>query len=352
MTLVERVVLTPTDAPEAAAVALAELGLGALVPDTVVAFTGRNDNWAGTTDSGARVFVKRVAEAAALTRAHSFEVVSAGLRRLRSPRLLGAAQGLQVFELIEDANTGAELAADDSFTDGLASSIGEAIGELHGAAADVERTVLAMPPLRRFTSLTVAEYTAMSGGELEFWRLVQRDSRLHAALSELRADEAAAEAVPIHGDLRLDQLLVRGEEAHITDWEEFRLGDAARDIGSFAGEWVLHAMNAIVEHSDSEELAHEDVLARGVEELTLRRPLISAFWRAYVRQRPVTDPALPVRATAFAGWHLFDRMLAVAQQTHELPATARAAAGVGRQMILSPQRFLATVGLEEPVCAT
>jgi hypothetical protein len=71
---------------------------------------------------------------------------------------------------------------------------------------------------------------------------------------------------------------------------------------------------------------------------------VHEFWRAYTQVRPDIDPGLPVRATAFAGWHLLDRLVAGALSSARLSAIQRAAAGVGRAALVNPEKFATTLG--------
>ncbi len=125
--------------------------------------------------------------------------------------------------------------------------------------------------------------------------------------------------VPVHGDLRLDQFLLGDTTLHLNDWEEFRLGDPARDVGAYAGEWLHRAVLRIpaqeTDDAFSAVLTHEEVVARGSEELTRVLPLISAFHRGYREGGGPEDDGLVVRATSYAGWHLIDRLIASTRES-------------------------------------
>ena len=60
------------------------------------------------------------------------------------------------------------------------------------------------------------------------------------------------------------------------------------------------------------------------------------------------DETLVRRAAQFAGWHMLDRMLASAATAHRLAPTTKAAAGIGRTLLLNPGDFASTLGLELP----
>ena len=195
-----------------------------------------------------------------------------------------------------------------------------------------------------------------SFGQLSAISLMQQDGELAEGIKTLLAREEAADKVPSHCDLRVDQLLVRDSDVFIADWEEFRLADAARDIGSFAGEWLHRSVLDIVTNRGDDglvdlELSHDLIVARGAEKLERLRPRIENFCRGYREVRPDTDPELWERATAFAGWHALDRLISSAARSARLSGIERAAAGVGRNALLHPKRFAPALGLEVMVTA-
>ncbi|WP_158708970.1 class V lanthionine synthetase subunit LxmK [Streptomyces sp. NRRL S-920] len=348
--------------PEVARV-LRRLGLGCLPAGAVESFAGRNDNWAGTTSTGAAVFVKQVADRdparPGFHRAVSFErfIARTPVPGLLAPRCVGwdEPSGLQVFAWLRGTRSGAELIADRAFAEVHAHQVGRAIGALHGAGFDerdgIDRTPPPLPSVELLRALPLRHFLEATAAELAFWQLLQPDRQLVDALAALREAEAAAEPRPVHGDLRLDQLLVDGDAVFVTDWEEFRLGDPARDVGGFVGDWLSYAVRGItaVDDADTTALSDHDIIARGTAELTRVRSLLRSFWAGYRQARPVRDPQLELRATAFAGWHMFDRLLATSQRSPRLSAVQRAGAGVGRNAVLAPQRFAGVLGLDVTV---
>lgn len=379
------------------------LGLGTFTAEGLSAFPGRNDNWAGTTDRGREVFVKRIGgeRGESLTRFRrvlAFERTAAAASGPAFPRpaLIGSDEDarLLVFELVKDASSGSDLSSDDRFDPPLARRVGRLVGALHemrpAAGVELDRTPCALPPLPLLDALPWSYYAKASAGTLEAWRLMQGDGALHGALRELRAREATAPQVPVHGDFRLDQLLIGAGgsgEVQITDWEEFRAGDAARDLGAFAGDWLYRAVLKVpsnIQQAPGVPVSHQEIVSAGVVELAKVTPLIAAFWDGYRQVRtagtaqdagpaaaepapdpgsapgPGTgsasvsgsgagfapDPTLLARATAFAGWHLLDRMLASAAHSSRLSAAERAAAGIGRTALLTPEAFVSVLGWE------
>ncbi|MEU9793981.1 class V lanthionine synthetase subunit LxmK [Streptomyces sparsogenes] len=354
-----------TEAPEVG-LALTRLGLRPLVPDGLVGHPGRNDNWAGRTEDGRRVFVKRLDRgtpdaAARFDRAYAFQVARAAAGPLgwSAPAFLGGDREalVLVYALLEGAVSGAALAERGAFDTGLARRAGRAVGELHGFHPGGVPRASARGTgglASRLSALTVAEYARSSGGELGFWALLQHDEDLRAALRALGERSAAAGPVPAHGDLRLDQFLLHGDELHLCDWEEFRLADPARDVGGFVGQWLFRAATLMFTEFEPDAPGdpegadggtHASLVRAGAGRLDGVRPLIAAFWRGYREARPVADPGLAERAVAYAGWHLFDRVLAAAAHSARLTAVQRGTAGVGRGALLAPARFADVLGL-------
>ncbi|GIH46362.1 Phosphotransferase enzyme family protein [Microbispora rosea] len=341
---------------------LERLGLGAFDGADLTAHIGRNDNWAGTTRGGARVFVKRVGDGSGedlrrFRRIVTFDLLATRpeLADVRGPRLLGydIASRLVVFELLTGVSSGAELAAEDDFGEDLCHQAGRIVGALHACRPELSPVNMdgSPPPLPVVSTLDAVPlpmFQALSAAEVELWGILQSDTAMADALRDLRRAEDAAPRRLCHCDLRLDQFLVGDGLLHLTDWEEFRLGDPARDIGGFAGEWLYRAILGIPGAAeDGGELTHAEVLARGVRELDRLRPNILAFWRAYREACPEIDDGLATRAVRFAGWHMIDRGLARAAQNARLGAVDRAAAGIGRNALLEPERFVTTLGLGE-----
>ncbi|MFD7553852.1 MULTISPECIES: class V lanthionine synthetase subunit LxmK [unclassified Streptomyces] len=352
--------------PEVAAL-LGSLGLGAFDPDDVTSRVGRNDNWAGTTTTGARVFVKRLrgpepAEARSrYDRILAFEALAARHpgSALIGPSLLGSDSDamLVVFEFLEDARSGSELNADDAFDEELSHQAGRLTGELHALPADadlLDTTPHPMPPLHPHNAVSLRGLVSSTFGELETWRLIQSDGKVVDALHRLRAEEAAVrDRRPIHGDLRLDQFLLTPQRLLLTDWEEFRLGDPARDLGAVIGEWLYTAIHGIPRSigdtpgfTFDQQTSHQEILEHGVRELDRLRPRMRAFWAGYRSVRgAAADDGLRIRAASYAGWHMFDRMLATAMVGGRVIAADRAGAGIGRSILLAPESSTDILGL-------
>jgi aminoglycoside phosphotransferase (APT) family kinase protein len=341
---------------------LQELGPGPFVRETVTSPIGRNNAWLGVTARGDEVFVKRLTGEdgdvdARMRRTLAFEshASAVGLGGVRRPAFLGsdAEQRLLVFERVVGARTGAELMVAEEFTGELAREAGRTIGRLHRTlphnAQTLDDAPPPLPPVPWLRGLPMAVYLEASAGGLEAWRLMQGDAVLIEALQRLREAERDAPRVPSHCDFRVDQLLIKAGDLYVADWEEFRLADPARDVGAFAGEWIYRSVLDLVTNRGESafadvEYTHEMILQRGAEKMKGLLPLVREFWLGYTEVREEIDEGLALRATAFAGWHLLDRLIAGAAFAGRLSGIERAAAGVGRTAVVSPEKFSLTLG--------
>ncbi|MFF4734566.1 class V lanthionine synthetase subunit LxmK [Streptomyces sp. NPDC001262] len=366
--------------PQAGAL-LARLGLGEFVPGRIRALPGRNASWSGPTLSGRHVFVKQLQGPAEdslqrFRRALAFEetAVQAVQPRLCSPPLLGHCESERLLvHACLDARSGADLLADRAWDASLSQALGRTVAAVHmlplqpDTAGDAAPPLL--PPLHLLDALPEQGYLMASQAELELWGLLQRDTELVESLRRLRESERRAPRRPSHCDLRLDQVLVHEGKPILVDWEEFRCADPARDIGSVVGELLWTAVTRIPAARDDTAAASEivsgpvsahDIAAAGAREWQRLRPLATAFWHGYrhtdesrrpepdePRKPDEPDPHLAERACGFAGWHLLDRVLAHAGEQARLPATGRAAVGIGRRILTAPHDTIAVLGLTE-----
>ncbi|MFJ3544197.1 class V lanthionine synthetase subunit LxmK [Streptomyces rubiginosohelvolus] len=370
-------------APEVNAL-LERLGLGPFAPDGLTAFGGRNDNWAGTTTLGRQVFVKTVARASdggrpEIDRALAFEASAARLPAgspLRTPEHLGTDRdsAVSAFRLLPGSRSGSEVALDGDFDEALCREAGRAVATLHtlgtadgasgGEAPDpasapaIDTAEAPLPPMRWLRAFPWSEVQDRSMAQIAAWKLVQDDTEVVAALHRLRERERTAPHTPAHCDLRFDQFLVHDGQLYLCDWEEFRLADPARDVGAFVGEWLFQATYSVFAPTGEPttakdavapgfDLSHEEIVERGAAGLRRHIPRIAAFWQGYTECR-TPDPELAERAVGFAGWHLYDRLIATAQAHAVLNPVARAAAGIGRTLLLNPAGAVATLRLADP----
>ncbi|MEO3841992.1 class V lanthionine synthetase subunit LxmK [Streptomyces sp. CNZ287] len=354
------------EVPSSARRLMDRLGLGEPDGRDGVSLPGRNANFAVLTSSGRRVFLKQLHGSRRdavrrFRRMCDFEQIAVAggwPDGLSTPVCLGWDEDelTIAFEWLEGARSGHELAATEEFGNELANQAGRLVGMVHSLDPEqqpaLETDPPRLPPLDFFDCLPLDYFARASGGCLEGWRMLQPDTALAAALCALRAEEAHAERTAAHCDLRLDQFFRHDGTLYLCDWEEFRMADPARDVGSFAGEWLYRAVLEIPSReldpgiAEPGHLSHQEVVERGVRELDRLRTRTVAFCAGYRESRTATDSGLAARAAGFAGWHLIDRMFAGAEGRPRLTAVERAAAGIGRSAVLAPGKFASALGLE------
>ena len=344
---------------------LSSKDLGELLPETVVGHPGRHRKCSGLTTTGRGVFVKQMnaapgRQAPGLERTRQFESIR--VPGLRTPELLGSDEGnnLLVFDLIQQAKPANDLARESGFGHELANQIGEVIGRLHElpltADTSIDSSQPPYPPVSSLDGISVGQFQTSSAAVLQGWRLLQQDQPVVDAVRALRHGEGTAPKVPAHCDFRLDQILLSEQGPHIVDWEEFRLGDPARDVGMFVGEWLYLAADraARVLHTgdvgkprSATGATREEISAQTAIELRTVQPTVKAFWDGYTSVRK-PDPDLPRRAISYAGWHLYDRMFNVVAKMALLSATQYVANGMGRRALLAPGDFARLLDMGEP----
>ncbi|MGU3437422.1 class V lanthionine synthetase subunit LxmK [Actinomycetes bacterium M1A6_2h] len=362
MSDLKKLAYRPSDLDETPSVDafLERLGAGVFQRDSIRSVLGRNNNWIGETTKSRTVFVKQLHDGdreARLARTARAATAAAENAVIRMPRLLGTDEqaALVALEYLPNARTGSELAAEDGFTLDHCRDAGRQLANFHMLPDEgFDHTEHPLPPLGALDGLSMPYYVQASSAELHMWRLLQNDTALVEALTRLRDEDRANTDLrtPIHGDLRLDQFLDSDGLLYLSDFEEARIGDPARDIGAFAGEWLFLAASTLPTALAASLLVgqiatHTQIVATGVGEIEARSPKVAAFFESYLENRPAAraDGTLAARATAYAGWHMLDRMLAGAAKSSRLSAVSKAAAGIGRTLLLSPAEFAGTLGL-------
>jgi hypothetical protein len=346
---------------------LAAHDLGTLSAVAIAAFPGRNEIWAGKTTAGRKVFVKQItgdrdSAARRFERSLTFHRLNPPVT---TPRCLAwdQASGLLAFPLVAGARSGHDLAQDGAgggqFPAQVAREMGALVGRLHAARqvdlTQADQSIPDLPQVGWLHGLPADVYAGASAAMLQLWGILQADDDLAAALLRLRDAEHTARRVAAHCDLRLGQFLVTSRRLYLTDWEEFRAADPARDVGTYAGEWLYRAIASVpAAAAGADDIepapAHEQIVAACVTGIELRRRIVQAFWHAYrahaAADADQADAGLAERAAGFAGWHVIDRVMAMAERRARIGATDRAALGIARMVLLKPAPAAALLGLD------
>ncbi|WP_040360243.1 phosphotransferase [Corynebacterium durum] len=343
---------------------LQDVGINPSLVQGIDVKVGRNQSAVLEVDGNQQYFVKLIQGSdgvARFRRSKDFEnwVINKSIK-FATPKLLAFSkdQRALMFEFARcDTNLGEMLG--DKFIDSVtAMKVAVAIGSLHTSTVsisdNIESDLPVLPP--QFPGLISLDYFENATiGERNLWRILQNDAELLEALDLLV--DSRINFVPIHGDFRPDQVFFRADEVVLLDFEEFRLGDPARDLGSFIGDLFYHKMSwiAVGAQGTDGRLTHESLLERGVDLLGQVRPIIQSFWEKYCifccgaqsETWKMTQPNLANRVTGYAGWHLFDRSLARSALSGRLTANDRALNGIGRNLIINSGMFAQELGLGE-----
>ena len=338
-------------------------------PQTVVeasTILGRNLNGVLTFDDGERIFVKQIGGLGAPrrhARSVSFHTAVCSEEAgsdLRTPALRAdeAETCTLAYEYIDAASTFAESIRELEANDADVRQAGRSVAALHSLtitdAARLDDSRPMFPP-NGPNAMSRDTFYGSTMGQLDMWRYIQRDAPLLVSLNALvRASEQCRRA-PAHGDLRADQLFLTDDEAWMFDWEEFRLGDPARDVGAMLGEVFYHRLRRTIVDASlaGEDLDDATVIRFGGDAIDQSRPLANTLWSGYMERvdPDVVDDTFVDRAVGYFGWQLFDRSLASGTYFGRVSALDRALAGIGREAIVGAERYGAVLGLTQEEAA-
>lgn len=336
-----------------------ELGLGDLKIAGLRSFLGRNINWSGETMSGERIFAKQFVGHDAAGRFKRSVTAAAFLdAHVPTPRLLyqHAETRTLIFAVPDGAGQVEEMRGNLEQVRGDLVDCGRALAALHGIRPfdGLDTSRFHGPASSALRAVPVAAYQRLSAGQLEAFRILHADPTVADSVSSLRAREEAARRyfTPVHGDIRLDQFMTSHNGVALIDFEEFRQGDPARDLGALVGS-VLHSVIVSIpdrlrdQRPIGAEVSDADIQSAGGADLERAAAVIREIWAAYHQHRgsAADDAELAARATAFGGWHMFDRMLASAETATSLSPSVLAAAGIGRMLLMEPDVHAGTIGL-------
>ncbi|GAB3399217.1 class V lanthionine synthetase subunit LxmK [Amycolatopsis echigonensis] len=341
---------------------LARFGIGEFDWTTATSASGRNENWLGNTVEGQRIFIKALAGseievAHGLRRTEAFyQTHRSGGAALRTTTLIGqdAEAAVQVFDGLDGARDGRQLAADGRFDPAMATQAGTAIAALHASPPDdllkIERSLPPLPQQNMLAGLSSEMFYASSRAQLEAWRLLQQDHSIVNSIGLLENATAGVVKVPVHGDLCLDQFLIADGRLHVIDWEAFQLGDPARDLGNFVGEWLHHTVVKFLADR-AKNGSGRPVQVPNIPLTPSWRPwlavrgTVESFWLAYRNACPGPSAKMTRRIVLFAAWHLFMRMLTDAMFQPRLDGAGHTLFRLGRVVLRDPDRFAPILGL-------
>ncbi|MGN7131655.1 phosphotransferase [Rhodococcoides corynebacterioides] len=314
---------------------------------------GRNRTWAASRPGSAASFFFKVLVGGEKDcenrwrRLTAVDVTGSTDADIPRPRCIGGLPERRalVYQNLPGARSAAAVFAGDGLTLDTASRMGEVVARVHRHQPESSCPIAEAPrpAATDFYVQSLDQWSSYSAGQLEFWRLLHSDRDLASTMAAL--GNAQIQTAFVHGDLRLDQfMLLNQAELYLCDWEKAGWGDPSHDVAGVVGGWLYRAINRVRGRLDRTDPhwntrgaeLHSYAVDRIANELESTKPLISAFLDSYSRHGP---PIVTERMWREAGWHVFDRVNAVASQTSRLGAVDRAAMGVARAACLNPDEL-------------
>src|SRR5699024_4372336 len=205
-----------------------------------------------------------------------------------------------------------------------------------------------LPPISNAAiPLDRVEGSTMS--QLDLWRIIQSDLELGEGLNALVSTDSPL--TPVHGDLRTDQIFYSNNDIWIIDWEDFHLGDPARDLGGILGELLFHQLRQLVNQAADEhgEVTDESIHHAGAMLIDAARPSLQTVWQGYLEQSTLNKSFLTSfrkRVIGYIGWQMFERTMAIGTYLGRITAFERALSGIGRNLILNTDAYSTVLGLD------
>lgn len=224
----------------------------------------------------------------------------------------------------------------------IARELGRSLAAVH--ASRPARAPLASAPTPWILSLgapPVEMLRDMSAANRDLLEIVQKSTSLLASMERLAS--AWSPAALVHGDLRLENALVRRHarvrrpEITLVDWELSGWGEPAWDLGCVIASllWLWLSSLPFVPGMTVERVAR----AAGVP-LARIRPAMGAFWHSYVAARllpPAAAADLRLSALTFAAVRLIQLSWESTMDASAIPGDVVCAVQVSLNMVRAPR---------------
>lgn len=215
------------------------------------------------------------------------------------------------------------------------------LGVIHSrtVGADSVVSVPTSPLFRVCHFLTKDEYAISSGGELEFYAFLQHDSDLVRAMDQWNSAVNGLKHSMIHGDFRLDQILVDAEgRAWVIDFEEYGYGLALKDfaglIGSLIFAALLQSFSTAPRNADSIDAVNEAFIEQERNNFAIVLPLILQAVKCYSQVEGMFDWS---NLSVLTGVFVLERIMSRAKLSYKMSEVDKAIMGVARSFIVDSQ---------------
>jgi aminoglycoside phosphotransferase (APT) family kinase protein len=273
--------------------------------------SGRNRLFLVDTDDGRRWLAK---QSLTFPRAEAWFYSTAGPHRGVAPSCLLAdiRTEVVVLEYLATATPLDRVARDD-----LAAALGHLprlaalLATLHGALESLPGAPAARTAFPQLDPVEVEFWMDMGPGAQEMVADLQQNPKLGAALNRALAGDGTPGL--IHGDLKLDNVLLGSREPRLVDWECCGRGAIETDLGAIIGSLVMIWCDRWSPQTASATPSLDDILAAASaflgayadrRELGLDRGRAAAFVAAWIVGRSWVESAFARRAVPSHGMRL------------------------------------------------
>jgi Phosphotransferase enzyme family len=242
----------------------------------------------------------------------------------------------------------------------IAKCLGTSLGDIHNRtfdrqeyrdflAGNGERKIAKIPNLLTgLARIAPEEFAVVSADGLRFLELYQRYEHLETAIAAL--NRSFIPCCLTHDDLKLNNILIYQEweqstdrSIRIIDWESWRWGDPAADLGALVGSYLKLWLGSFVINTDIDiatalSLAHTP--------LEVIQPSTHALVVGYLQAFPEIldrDPSFIDRVVRFAGWGLIERIRAALHYYEPLTNREICMLEVAKTLLCDPESSIPTI---------
>jgi hypothetical protein len=234
---------------------------------------------------------------------------------------------------------------------------GQASHQSYLAQAEPSGDDVARPPgfVRGLERFGPGIFSKISTDGLEFWRLYQRYDSLHQAVSETA--ESYRSCCLIHGDLEFRNILVKANESDavnadaspgdasvkLIDWELFRWGDPAYDLGIVLSSYLGLWLESLVV---SKAIPLQTALQLATTPLELLQPSMTTLIQSYIAEFPAIldhQPNFLNRVIQFTGLVLVKQIQNRLERLNPFDNTSICTLQVAKMLLCSPEQSISQV---------
>jgi serine/threonine protein kinase len=251
----------------------------------------------------------------------------------------------------------------------IAHSLGQTLATVHRntwgqashqsflAQAEPSGGDIASPPgfLRGLERFGPGIFSKISADGLDFWRLYQRYDSLHQAVAETA--ESYRSNCLIHSDLEFRNILVKADggdtvsadaslenaSVKLIDWEFFRWGDPAYDLGIVLSSYLGLWLESLVV---SKAIPLQTALKLATTPLELLQPSMTALVQSYISAFPAIldhQPNFLNRVIQFTGLVLVKQIQNRLERLNPFDNTSICTLQVAKMLLCSPEQSISQV---------